>query len=241
MSGSRTTTACRRPILRVIVIAGTLLVALSLTAWALVLAFIGQEYRIPSVAMAPTVQADDRVVVNKLAFRSHPPRPGDVVVLRAPAEWDVGYPSPRSANPLLRWAQDALAVFGFGAPDDHAIVTRVIAVGGQTVECRMETGVTVDGRPIAQPYLDKTTLEVDPALLPCLGSAFGPVTVPAGRLWVMGDNRTHSADSRVYCAQVQAHVERGVLCTGDAAAGTVAVDDVIGLVWSVEPGGRQIR
>ncbi|CDO10419.1 signal peptidase I [Mycolicibacterium cosmeticum] len=230
-----------RRILRWVVPATALAAVLVLVTWALVLAFVGQEYRIPSVAMAPTVKPDDRVVVNKLAFRSHPPRPGDIVVLRAPAHWDVGYPSPRSANPVLRWTQDALAVFGFGAPDDHAIVTRVIAVGGQTVECRMETGVTVDGAPIAQPYLDKTALEVDPALLPCLGSAFGPVTVPAGRLWVMGDNRTHSADSRVYCAQVQAHVERGVLCTGDPAAGTVAVDDVIGLAWSVQPGGSQTR
>jgi signal peptidase I len=218
-----------------------LIVVLCVGCWALILAFVGREYQIPSVAMAPTVKADDRVVVNKLAYRTHPPRPGDVVVLRAPAHWDVGYPSPRSDNPALRWVQDALAVIGIGPPDEHAIVTRVIAVGGQTVECRMDTGVTVDGKPIAQPYLDKTALEVDPALLPCLGSAFGPVTVPAGRLWVMGDNRTHSADSRVYCAHVQAHVERGVLCTGDPAAGTVPVDDVIGMLWSVQPAGGQTR
>jgi signal peptidase I len=218
-----------------------LIVVLGVGCWALILAFVGREYQIPSVAMAPTVKADDRVVVNKLAYRTHPPRPGDVVVLRAPAHWDVGYPSPRSDNPALRWVQDALAVIGIGPPDEHAIVTRVIAVGGQTVECRMDTGVTVDGKPIAQPYLDKTALEVDPALLPCLGSAFGPVTVPAGRLWVMGDNRTHSADSRVYCAHVQAHVERGVLCTGDPAAGTVPVDDVIGMLWPVQPAGGQTR
>jgi signal peptidase I len=238
MCGPQAAPARGWPIVRVIVGAGALIVVLLIAAWALILAFVGQEYRIPSVAMAPTVTADDRVVVNKLAYRTHQPRPGDVVVLRAPANWDVGYPSPRSANPVLHWVQDALATIGLGAPDDHAIVTRVIAVGGQTVECRMETGVTVDGTRVAEPYLDKTTLEVDPALLPCLGSAFGPVTVPAGRLWVMGDNRTHSADSRVYCAHIQAHVERGVLCTGDPAAGTVAVDDVIGMLWSVQPGNQ---
>lgn len=233
--------ARRRRWVRAAAAGAAVLLVLIVSGWAAILAFVGQEYRIPSVAMAPTVAADDRVVVNKLAYRTHPPRPGDVVVVRAPARWDVGYPSPRSDNPVLRWAQDALAVIGLGPPDEHALVSRVIAVGGQTVECRMETGVTVDGVPVAQPYLDKTALEVDPALLPCLGSAFGPVTVPAGRLWLMGDNRTHSADSRVYCANVQAHVLRGVLCTGDPAAGTVEVDDVIGMLWSVQPGENAKR
>ena len=65
-----------RHILRWAVPATAVAVVLVLVTWALVLAFVGREYRIPSVAMAPTVNADDRVVVNKLAFRSHPPRLG---------------------------------------------------------------------------------------------------------------------------------------------------------------------
>lgn len=75
---------------------------------------------------------------------------------------------------------------GFVPPDENDLVKRVIAVGGQTVQCRNNTGLTVDGKPVKEPYLDPATLMADPSVYPCLGSEFGPVTVPPGRLWVMG-------------------------------------------------------
>jgi signal peptidase I len=70
----------------------------------------------------------------------------------------------------------------------------------------------------------------DPRVYPCLGPEFGPVTVPDGRLWVMGDNRTHSADSRLHCASAPSDLQSGLKCTGDPMAGTVPVDNVIGKV-----------
>ena len=108
----------------------------------------------------------------------------------------------------MRGVQNALSVIGFVPPDENDLVKRVIAVGGQTVQCRADTGLTVDGKTLNEPYLDPKTMMADPAVYPCLGSEFGPVKVPQGRLWVMGDNRTHSADSRAHCTNTRPKAER---------------------------------
>ena len=113
------------------------------------------------------------------------------------------------------------STFGVATPGEKDFVKRVIAVGGQTVQCCDEQGrVTVDGRPLDEPYVYSADPKFDE-------QPFGPVTVPAGHLWVMGDHRDESADSR-------AHVN-------DADQGTVPVDNVIGkafvIIWPVEPVG----
>ena len=75
-------------------------------------------------------------------------------------------------------AAERLSVLGFVAPDENQAVKRIIAVGGQTVECRSGTGLTVDGKPVSEPYLDPATMSVDPQIYPCLGPEFGPVGCP---------------------------------------------------------------
>ncbi|GLE52637.1 signal peptidase I [Mycobacterium montefiorense] len=204
------------------------------------LTFVARPYLIPSESMEPTLHGcagcvGDRIMVDKLSFRFGSPHPGDVIVFKGPPSWNVGYKSIRSSNTALRWVQNALSFIGFVPPDENDLVKRVIATGGQTVQCRADTGLTVNGKPLKEPYLNPSTMMADPSVYPCLGSEFGPVTVPNGRLWVMGDNRTHSADSRAHCTSTPADALKGILCTGDPMSGTVPVDNVIGkarfIVW----------
>lgn len=217
-----------------------LLAVIAIVLYYVMLTFVARPYLIPSESMEPTLHGctgcvGDRIMVDKISYRFSAPSPGDVIVFKGPPPWNLGYKSIRSNNTVLRWMQNALSFIGFVPPDENDLVKRVIAVGGQTVQCRAETGLTVDGKPLKEPYLDRNTMAADPSVYPCLGSEFGPVAVPAGRLWVMGDNRTHSADSRAHCTSVPAEALKGVLCTGDPTSGTVPVSNVIGkarfIVW----------
>jgi signal peptidase I len=193
--------------------------------------FIAQPYVIPSETMAPTLNTGERIVVNKLVYHSYrlgSPQPGDVIVFKAQPAWSAGYQSIRSQNTVVRWLQNALSAVGLVPPNEDEQVKRIIAIGGQRVECRVNTGLTVNGQPVIEPYLDSKTLGVDPSLDRCLGPEFGPVTVPRDRLWVMDDNRTHAADSRAHCTSLPVDRQRGILCTGDPTTGTIPVGDVVG-------------
>lgn len=198
--------------------------------------FVGRQYVIPSESMENTLHGcsgctNDRIVIDKFSYRFGDPKPGDVVVFRAPTEsWDGAWLSPRSSNKVVSSIQDGLSWFGFAPPDENDLVKRVIATGGQTVECRNAegVGVKVNGKPLKEPYIDKQLQAQDVAagnagasnpdgsLDSCYGPDFGPIKVPDGNVWVMGDNRANSADSRF-------HME-------DEFHGTVPVSDIRGKV-----------
>ena len=136
------------------------------------LTFVARPYLIPSESMEPTLHGctgcvGDRIMVDKLTYRF-----GDAAARRrrscsrARRHWNVGYKSIRSDNTAVRWMQNALSFVGFVPPDENDLVKRVIAVGGQTVECRADTGLTVDGKPLDEPYLDPTTMMADPKVYP---------------------------------------------------------------------------
>ncbi len=142
--------------------------------------FVLQVFYIPSSSMEPTLQIDDRMVVEKLTYRFREPTRGEVVVFEGD---DLGpaYVEASLPNRVVRGVGQFLGVVPASARD---FVKRVIGLPGD--EVLIEGGqVYVNGEPLYEPYLVYDD-----------GSDYGPVTVPEGHLFFLGDNRPNSSDSR---------------------------------------------
>lgn len=187
----------------VLVLAGALLVA-----W-LAKALLVQVFGIPSGSMRETLVEGDRIVVSRLTPRFADVERGDVVVFHDPGGWLEPRPVP-SRGPVLDAGRRLLQGTGLLPEDDgEFLVKRVVGVGGDHVTCCDAEGyVQVDGVAVDEaPYLRPGVAPSDFAF---------DVTVPAGSLFVLGDNRSDSSDSRVHA---------------DAPGGAfVPVDDVVGTV-----------
>jgi signal peptidase I len=176
-----------------------MLIVVALLLTFLIQTFLARVYEIPSGSMETTLHGctgctNDRVLVDKLSYRFGDPSPGDVIVFRGPTSWEDGEQLAKpSNNVLVRGLQTVGSLVGLAPPDEKDLIKRVIAVGGQTVVCcDSQNRVTVDGKPLNEPYIYYL-----PEAGPPVQSEFGPVKVPDGQLWVMGDSRNNSADSRV--------------------------------------------
>src|SRR6476659_1954390 len=204
------------------------LVALAIVIAILVKTFLIQPFYIPSESMEKTLHgcpgcSGDRMLISKIVYDFRDPHPGDIVVFNAPPGWDDEPPQQPPSNPILRAIRGFGQLIGFVPPDGLVLVKRVIAVGGQTVKglANGDVYVSNDGpnghfRKLDETYRYETG--PDPR------AKFGPITVPKGRLWVMGDHRDRSADSRYHCGDAGQDGPDNASCNVTAA--TVPIDDV---------------
>lgn len=190
-----------------------LLIGIALLLALLIKTFLVQAFSIPSDSMQNTLQRGDRVLVDKLTpwFGSEPER-GEVVVFHDPANWLAGEPTP---EPNI--AQTILSKIGLmPSAEEKDLIKRTIAIGGDTVECKKGGPVVVNGKALDEPY-------IFPGNSACDDFPFGPITVPKGKIWVMGDHRQNSQDSRYH--------------QQDSTQGFVPVKDVVGravvVAWPV--------
>lgn len=157
-----------------------ILVLVALVVAVLIKTFLVQAFWIPSGSMIHTLEINDRVLVNKLSYAFGEPEPGDVIV------FDPPFGAEEEDEPLLQAVVRNIAEsLGLQTPAVEDLIKRVIAVGGQELEV-VDSQVLIDGIPIDEPYLDESAFMPD----------FGPVDVPVGTVFVMGDNRPRSQDSR---------------------------------------------
>lgn len=175
------------------------LILLAIALAILLKTFVVQAFYIPSGSMEPALEPGDRVLVNKAFYE---PSRFDIIVFADPKD---GTSSDRGVvDGFLHWLSEGI---GFARPEHEDFIKRVIGLPGEEVEIRQHT-VYVDGRELREPYL---TQEARASM-----TDFGPVRVPDGALFMMGDNRGNSNDSR-------------------AGLGFVPVDKVIGrafvLIW----------
>ena len=178
------------------------LIFVALAVAILVKTFVIQSFYIPSESMVPTLEVGDRVFVSKFMFDGGDVARGDVIVFENPNPGEL--PDRSGVSSVLHWLGEGI---GLAQPENEAFIKRVIGLPGETIEIK-ENVVYIDGEPLDEPYLTEDARNSNGDL--------EPTTVPDGEVFVMGDNRGNSADSRY-------------------GLGTVPLDRVIGkafvLIW----------
>jgi signal peptidase I len=193
-----------------------LLIIIAFSLALLIKTFLLQAFFIPSGSMEQTLLIRDRVLVNKVVYEFREPKRGEVIVFRGTDSWAPETQLPTADGFLAKTGRELGSLVGLGQPDEKDFIKRVIGLPGDVVQCCDPDGkVLVNGEALDEPYVFENN--------PVDQRSFGPITVPPGRLFMMGDHRGNSQDSRAYI--------------GDEFRGTIPINQVIGRafikVWPV--------
>jgi len=171
-----------------------ILLGVAILVAVLVRAFVLQTFYIPSPSMEHTLNVNDRVLVNKLVYDFRDPRRGEVIVFKAPADWQSGTEGEDFIKRII------------GTPGDHVVC------------CDAQNRLEINGHSLDEPFIYK---DADGTQDPAADEAFD-ITVPTGRLWVMGDHRSASGDSLEHYEQ-----------TNDIQEATIDEKSIVGRAFTI--------
>ena len=171
-----------------------ILLGVAILVAVLVRAFVLQTFYIPSPSMEHTLNVLDRVLVNKLVYDFRDPRRGEIIVFKAPADWQSGTEGEDFIKRII------------GTPGDHVVC------------CDAQNRLEINGHSLDEPFIYK---DADGTQDPAADEAFD-ITVPAGRLWVMGDHRSASGDSLEHYEQ-----------TNDIQEATIDEKSIVGRAFTI--------